>query len=145
MLYEGRVVRTGSEWTFVRLADGSQPYVRIRNANVAGQRPLQVEDGVILVGPLRAHGEGREARYAWPDTEPAPAHTAKYETGVIAWVAPSGSFGRVLVDGRDQYIFVHHTRTYDGQLRQGERVRFRVERSDKGEMAVDVQRLPMAA
>lgn len=73
----------------------------------------------------------------------APANDADFETGEVKWFDSKKGFGFIQRENGDE-IFVHHRSIEDtGQgrrrLRDGQAVEFRVEETDKGLQAEDVQ------
>lgn len=66
------------------------------------------------------------------------------ETGVIKWFNQEKGYGFISCDSGND-VFVHHSQVKekgtDKDLHEGENVTFDIEDSDKGNMAINVQKL----
>lgn len=140
------------------LAAGVSLYVTIRSDSRAILHPLLslylAGLSISLVGSLSAAADGAAPLWLWipliiyllpligllPLRMPVPALKAGQLQGEVKWFNPNKGYGFILSDD-GQEVFVHFRAVHNGDrrtLRQGQKVRFSIRQSERGDQADDV-------
>lgn len=137
-LFYGQIEQTGPVFSLAVVA-GNQALGRVRVDNTVLNGQAQV-GRVFLLGPIEFAPAGPKALAAWPArlVSPRPPASAR-ATGVITYVAPAGTWGRLSDERTGTVVFVHRTQLQRGAtLTVGLRASYVAAQTERGLAAFDV-------